>query len=70
MAWRGQKVTREQGNLLSVEFWANSQARPEPGQAASQSSQSVGTWLSQSENCDSSKSWPREGGGGERGLVG
>ena len=31
---------------------ANSQAGLKPGQAASQSSQSAGTWLSQSENCD------------------
>lgn len=30
MAWRGQKVTREQRNLLSVEFWVNSQVRKEP----------------------------------------
>ena len=69
MAWRGQKVTREQGNLLSVEFWANSQARPEPGQAAPQSSQSVGTWLSQSEKLRFFQVLA-EGGGGERGLVG
>ena len=33
------------------------------------STQSAGTWLSQSENCDPSRSLPSEGGGGAQGLL-
>jgi len=45
------EVPLEIGNRPSVQARADRQAGPEPGQAASQSFRSAGTWHSQSENC-------------------